>query len=100
MRCVEDQIKDNMGPGQGLSELRWMGREEGDGRESGGGGGRRKKARGSVCEVRKMKKSKRAGQEEKESAGGEVEWWSEEARGQEGREGRMVEVEGRTTLWG
>lgn len=47
-----------------------------------------------------MKKSKRAGQEEKESAGGEVEWWSEEARGQEGREGRMVEVEGRTTLWG
>ena len=28
MRCVEDQIKDNIGLSQGLSELRWMGREE------------------------------------------------------------------------
>lgn len=28
MKCVEDQIKDNIGFGQAMSDLGWMGREE------------------------------------------------------------------------
>lgn len=48
MRCMEDQIKDNISLGRGLSEPRWMGREEAKGeRESGGEW--RKILRGSLC---------------------------------------------------
>lgn len=37
MKCVEDQIKDNIGFGQGMSDLGWMGREEVVGERQSGG---------------------------------------------------------------
>lgn len=37
MKCVEDQIKDNIGFGQGMSDLGWMGREEEAGERQSGG---------------------------------------------------------------
>ena len=92
MRCMEDQIKDNIGLSQGWSEQGWMGREEVRG-ESENGGGQRKSLRESSWGWR-WGRQKELGREKKRVSG------ERNCKGQEGREGRMVEVEGRTTLWG
>lgn len=62
MRCVEDQIKDNIGVGQGLSELRWMGREEA--RESAKVKEGEEKPEGELVRL-KIKKAKEQGREKK-----------------------------------
>lgn len=72
MKCVEDQIKDNIGFSQGMSDLGWMGREEVQ-RES--GGWRKAWEEASVAEEwnRKKKKKKLSGR----GAGGRndvIEW--------------------------
>lgn len=70
MRCAEDQIKDNIGLGQRLSELRWMGREEATGERESGGERRKAWEEACVAEDHERKRAHLGG----ESAEGEMEW--------------------------
>lgn len=82
MRCMEDQTKDNIGLGQGLSELRWMGIEEG--RQSVKGEQGEKKPEGKF-ERLKIKNAKEQDREKESQR--EEEWSIRVGRCRAGREG-------------